>query len=358
MDNNQQQRAPPVKKKSQSQKDVLTFNELSDETVDFSKFQNYNPKLNYQHKQIYPTMQQHHIQPNFNNDNSYKNYHNIINNNNNPNFYYSHPYNQQPFNKNNYHPQLNPVSNINYNNNNFSPPNIFLPNNYNNANISLNTYNNNNFNNNFYQYPNLNPNHYNGFVDMNNITNNMTAMAINNIDNPNNQYKYTNSKSFNHEAILGLENNDSLNISTNSSLDGGNSYFSIRAPPKKTFSDSNLKLIKHKSENPSKSLFKEKIDSMNEEINLAEILANQSFDLPEFIKTQRGSRIMQKELNCISPENLVSLLHRLCPSLTGIMIDTYGNYFSQKLIQCCSPQQRLLILKSVIIILIRSFKIS
>jgi hypothetical protein len=157
----------------------------------------------------------------------------------------------------------------------------------------------------------------------------------------------------NHDPFFNFDNSqnaDSLNNSANNSVDDNNNFFTIRAPPKKTFSDSNLKLIKNKQENQMKSLFKEKMENSNcnaEEINLVEVLANPQFDLPEFIRTQKGSRVMQKELNSISPENLEALLKRLCPNLTAIMVDTYGNYFSQKLIQCCSPQQRLQILKSV-----------
>jgi hypothetical protein len=186
---------------------------------------------------------------------------------------------------------------------------------------------------------------------MNNITNNVNHLNIHNytLNKQNNQGRILNNSSHQQDHYFNVDsqNNDSLNNSTNNSLDEGNSFFGMKAPPKKTFSDSNLKLIRNKPE--MKSLFKEKIESCNEEINLSEVLNNQQFDLPEFIKTQKGSRVMQKELNSISPENLEQLLKRLCPSITGIMIDTYGNYFSQKLIQCCSPQQRLLILKSVIL---------
>lgn len=185
---------------------------------------------------------------------------------------------------------------------------------------------------------------------MNNITNNMNQLNIHNYipGHKNNLGRSLNNSSNNQDHYLNydIQNNDSLNNSSNNSLDEGNSVFYLKAPPKKTFSDSNLKLLRNKHD--MKSLFKEKIEPSSDDINISEILNNQQFDLPEFIKTQKGSRIMQKELNSISPENLELLLRRLSPSLTGIMIDTYGNYFSQKLIQCSSPQQRVTILKSVL----------
>jgi len=121
--------------------------------------------------------------------------------------------------------------------------------------------------------------------------------------------------------------------------------------PKKMNSDSNLKdVIKKKDQ--SKSLFKDKneenIQNENEgSSQLNEILSRKNFDLPEFIKTQKGSRIMQKELNTIIPQTLDRLIEILSPNLCNIMNDTYGNYFSQKLIQCCTAQQRLKLLQSI-----------
>jgi len=70
-------------------------------------------------------------------------------------------------------------------------------------------------------------------------------------------------------------------------------------------------------------------------------------DLVKFIKGPKGSRWLQKELNSISPENLEELINKISPHLSQIMNDTYGNYFSQKLIQSCTAQQRLTILKSI-----------
>ena len=368
---NLQTKVVPMKRKSQSQKEVTQFNELCDENIDFSQFQNYNTKLSYQHNKISPSFQQQ--QPiiqtgaypgqhpenfnyNNNNNNNYNNY------KNNQQFYYPN-YNSYNYNVNNHqfnnnnnfnHPNPMPInSNMEFNSynnkNNFLSSNIFVPNNNynNNGNFSPVGYNNSNFS----SFPNnnLNLNHYNNnYVDLSNVSNNMSSMSIQNSESSNNQI-LDGKNSVNHDGIYNFDNNnDSLNNCAKNSLDESKNIFTIRAPPKKTLSDSNLKsTIKNRAEIPIKSLFKEKIESNNEDINLEEMLANLTLDLPEFIKTQKGSRIMQKELNNILPENLEVLLLRLCSGLTGIMVDTYGNYFSQKLIQCCSGQQRLLILKSV-----------
>lgn len=67
----------------------------------------------------------------------------------------------------------------------------------------------------------------------------------------------------------------------------------------------------------------------------------------QYIKTQKGSREVQKLLYKISPNDISTLIHHLAPTMTELMTDKYGNYFCQKLIQNCSPEQRIEILKSV-----------
>lgn len=56
---------------------------------------------------------------------------------------------------------------------------------------------------------------------------------------------------------------------------------------------------------------------------------------------------MQKELNMIAPSAMDRLIEVLGPFLNVIMNDTYGNYFSQRLIQSCTAEQRLRILQLV-----------
>lgn len=76
-------------------------------------------------------------------------------------------------------------------------------------------------------------------------------------------------------------------------------------------------------------------------------LSKNNIPLINYISTQKGSREMQKLLYKISPNDISSLIEKLSLSMTLIMEDKYGNYFCQKLIQNCSPEQRVEILKSV-----------
>lgn len=58
-------------------------------------------------------------------------------------------------------------------------------------------------------------------------------------------------------------------------------------------------------------------------------------------------RILQKYLDKISPEGLDYLINKFSNKFPNLMVDTYGNYFCQKLIQSCSSEQRIMILKDV-----------
>ena len=70
-------------------------------------------------------------------------------------------------------------------------------------------------------------------------------------------------------------------------------------------------------------------------------------ELPEYICGQIGSRIMQKYLNKFPSEILTLLIIKLGASLNKIIVDVYGNYFCQKMIQICSKDQRILILENI-----------
>ena len=70
-------------------------------------------------------------------------------------------------------------------------------------------------------------------------------------------------------------------------------------------------------------------------------------NLKFLIKNQKGSRSMQKFLDKIYPEHVNLLLNRISSDLKEIMTDPYGNYFIQKLIQCSSSNQRMIILNIV-----------
>jgi hypothetical protein len=70
-------------------------------------------------------------------------------------------------------------------------------------------------------------------------------------------------------------------------------------------------------------------------------------NLKYLIKNQKGSRSMQSFLDKIYPEHVNILLNTISTSLKDIMMDPYGNYFIQKLIQCSSLNQRNIIFDTV-----------
>jgi hypothetical protein len=70
-------------------------------------------------------------------------------------------------------------------------------------------------------------------------------------------------------------------------------------------------------------------------------------NLIPYIKTQKGSRYMQKFLNKLAPEKVDKLLFSLAKDFKEVMVDNYGNYFMQKLTQCCSSNQRMFVLQNV-----------
>lgn len=81
--------------------------------------------------------------------------------------------------------------------------------------------------------------------------------------------------------------------------------------------------------------------------DLLKEIAKNGITLTQYIKTQRGSREVQKLLYKISPNDISTLIQFLSSTMNELMTDKYGNYFCQKLIQNCSPEQRIEILKSV-----------
>ena len=82
--------------------------------------------------------------------------------------------------------------------------------------------------------------------------------------------------------------------------------------------------------------------------DLDQLLASLKSDLSSFVRTQKGSRTLQKILDRIPPEKLFIILENLKDDFSFLMTDTYGNYLCQKLIQCCSAEQRVFILKHIL----------
>jgi hypothetical protein len=89
------------------------------------------------------------------------------------------------------------------------------------------------------------------------------------------------------------------------------------------------------------------LDGKNKkETNEMSIMQN-SQDLIRVLKTQKGSRMMQKYVNKRSPEEIFAILKKILNYIKELMCDSYANYFIQRLFQCCTCNQRLEILKRV-----------
>ena len=82
--------------------------------------------------------------------------------------------------------------------------------------------------------------------------------------------------------------------------------------------------------------------------DLDQLMNSLRSNLSSFVRTQKGSRTLQKILDRIPPEKLFVILEQLRGDFSFLMTDTYGNYLCQKLIQCCSAEQRVYILKHIV----------
>lgn len=159
-------------------------------------------------------------------------------------------------------------------------------------------------------------------------TNQMSIFAFNTITHP---YKSNNSNS-----SISSNSNSNSNCGFNNIDFNKPRAFSISGLMKKP-SSGRSSLFRHDSEEKEEDEF-ETLQELMESINMT---------LWEYAKKQKGSRNLQKLLDKIEPQELNTLLLELKNHFTELMIDTYGNYFCQKLIQSCSYEQRLMILSDI-----------
>jgi hypothetical protein len=126
----------------------------------------------------------------------------------------------------------------------------------------------------------------------------------------------------------------------------------IRPQPKRVNSSGNLdfKSSSTKSGMKSKSslFITDKGDDRCEDFeDIQHLLDTITCELWVYARTQKGSRNLQKLLNKIQPDDLDIILEKIKNNFYDLMTDIYGNYFCQKLIHCCSAEQRMFILKHV-----------
>jgi len=120
-----------------------------------------------------------------------------------------------------------------------------------------------------------------------------------------------------------------------------NVFGSIRPHPKRTNSASQIEIKKMSGKSGRGSLFMnvlEKEEKGEDFADLHELMKSINIPLWDYAKTQRGSRNLQKLLNKIEPSGLDEILEFLKNNFPELMVDTYGNYFCQKLIQSCSSR--------------------
>ena len=107
------------------------------------------------------------------------------------------------------------------------------------------------------------------------------------------------------------------------------------------------------SANARRTLHKKQLNitSMNPQYkNISEVLTQlqqKNIPLHAYLKTQKGSRELQRQLYKISPTEIDNIIIHLSSIMHTLMKDKYGNYFCSKLIQNCSPEQRVRILETI-----------
>ena len=106
------------------------------------------------------------------------------------------------------------------------------------------------------------------------------------------------------------------------------------------------------SEKSSESLQEHLSTSFSSQASLtAHISYDQSTSWQEnihiFPLTKSSSKILQQQISKSSPKDLKEIIQTLKPSISELMIDTYGNYLCQTLFHTCSADQRLELLMSM-----------
>ena len=207
------------------------------------------------------------------------------------------------------------IKNFQFNNFNFAPNHQFITSNnsiFNNqiSNTKQYSFNNKNSNvNRLYQqffqmqsnFPQINPQ----FQIMNNYCINQMILNINNNNNNNN-----------NNNIL---NNNNKNESYN----------------------------QQKKNNINKKNKNNQNEKNNENITMNSLFLFNEMEFYSFITTQKGSRAIQNILINANESEIDIILQKIKNKSSEIMIDKYGNYFFQKLIEFCTPKQRHFLLLSI-----------
>lgn len=71
--------------------------------------------------------------------------------------------------------------------------------------------------------------------------------------------------------------------------------------------------------------------------------AIQSDTLHTYLRTQSGSRSLQKYINSCGEQDIDVILRALDPHFSSLFCDSYANFFCKTLCEVCTPKQRVLI---------------
>lgn len=245
-------------------------------------------------------------------------------NNNNPNFYFSMPINNQKSFMNN---SFNNRNSNNYYYHNF---NISNDNNNINSNIINNINNNNIFNNNYLnQNPLINP-YSNSFGPISQIN------PLKTVNLPN--YFCASLKQINKG---GCDNINRFNYIENNQEVKDKKYSSFNQPFSNHLSSETKKKKKSKKDKNEENILDLNIKPMKKLLNIAD------YSLYKYLITKNGSKDMQIALKKIKENEVEILIEKLKVYISDIASDKYGNYFIQKLIQVCVPSQRVKILQYI-----------
>ncbi len=212
--------------------------------------------------------------------------------------------------------QFNPNQNFNFGNSN-----IYLS-----SNNTL--FNNQITNNKQYSFNNKNSNVNRLYQQFFQIPNNYCSQQI----NP--QFHMINNYCMN-QMIMNINNNNvNNNINNNINNNFNNKNKNNNKKNKNPLNEKNIDNNSNNNTNPNN-------------ISINSLFLFNEMELYSFLTTQKGSRSIQNILSTVSEKEIDIILKKIKSKSNEIMIDKYGNYFFQKLIELCTPKQRHFLLLSI-----------
>ena len=76
-------------------------------------------------------------------------------------------------------------------------------------------------------------------------------------------------------------------------------------------------------------------------------LAIRSENLHTYLRTQNGSRGLQKYISKCGEQDIEVILHAIEPHLSSLFCDSYANFFCKTLCEVCNAKQRVVIISKL-----------